>query len=93
MSALIESNAVRHYKTDIVVPADRCVVLHLPLDFPEGRAEVTFELEARESDMDVAEGLDPDLLDIEWWEEFTDGQEAGDEEPGSLELRFSVSKA
>lgn len=57
------------YRTVIVVPPDRAIVLHLPASFPEGRAIVTVQVEA-DVDFDAdPRGLDHDREDIEWWDE------------------------
>jgi hypothetical protein len=70
---------VPRYRTEIVVAADRYVCLQLPPHFPEGVATVTVRFHGPpDADRpDSAEELDPDREDIEWWEEF----EEGDAEP------------
>jgi hypothetical protein len=68
---------MRRYRTEIHIPADRAILLHLPPDLPEGRAFVTVivadEPEAG-SDETAPPEADLEGQDIEWWEEF-DGQE------------------
>jgi hypothetical protein len=61
---------VRRYRTQIVVPPDRTVVLHLPEHFAEGPARLVIEI--AEPDDEADPGLDErlDQEDIEWWEEF-----------------------
>lgn len=55
------------YRTEIVVAADRLVVLQLPADIPEGRAFVTVQsVEGVEADVAEAES---DRVDIDWFEE------------------------
>jgi hypothetical protein len=71
---------VRRYRTEVVIPADRSIVLHLPQDLPEGRATIVVQVED-DSDGTDSLGLGEDELgdvlglnrhDIEWWEEFED---------------------
>jgi hypothetical protein len=69
--------AVRNYRTEVVVPDDRVLVLHLPEDHPAGRALVVVQAidaelgAALEPDGDdLADAFDLDRADIEWWDEF-----------------------
>jgi hypothetical protein len=62
---------VRRYRTEIVIPPDRYVCLQLPDHLPEVRAVVTIHV-PDPGTHDVAAEMDPDRLDIEWWEEFDD---------------------
>jgi hypothetical protein len=74
---------MRRYRTEIRIPADRAVLLHLPPDLPEGRAIVTVVVaDEEEPGAEVAAPPEADLegQDIEWWEEF-DGEEWADEAP------------
>jgi hypothetical protein len=61
---------VRRYRTQILIPADRTVVMQLPLNIPEGWATVTIQVQ-EPHDADYHEA-DPDRQDIEWWDEFDD---------------------
>jgi hypothetical protein len=68
---------VSRYSTEIEIPADRFVCLHLPAHLPVGRATVTIVFhDAAPVEVLNTETLDPDREDIEWWEEFDDGAEA-----------------
>jgi hypothetical protein len=66
------------YRTEIVIPVDRYVCLQLPEHLPEGRATVTVQFQGPEPDPVEPPGAvkagaavnDPDVEDIEWWEEF-----------------------
>jgi hypothetical protein len=67
---------VLRYRTQIEIPADRCVCLLLPRDFPEGPATVTFQsFAATPIGAHPDREPDPDRDDIEWWEEFDDEPE------------------
>jgi hypothetical protein len=61
---------VRRYRTQILIPPDRTVVLHLPPAVPEGWAIVTVQVQ--EADPKDHQEVDPDHQDIEWWDEFED---------------------
>jgi hypothetical protein len=80
---------LRRYRTLIVIPADRTVVLQLPEHLAEGPATLIVEVaepeDGEEFDaLHAVEALDNE--DIEWWEEFEDGEGAGpDEEPSPAE--------
>ena len=68
---------MRRYRTEIRIPADRAILLHLPPELPEGRAFVTVVVADEEEPGPDEAGPpedDPEGQDIEWWEEF-DGQE------------------
>lgn len=66
----------RHYRTEILIPADRVVVLHLPDDIPPGPAVVRVEAgppaaEADPEDVPFeghARVHEDDRQDIEWWD-------------------------
>jgi hypothetical protein len=63
---------VRRYRTEIQIPADRVVVLHVPDDLPIGPASVLIQVEApapRPGEDDPGFDFDLDGQDIEWWEE------------------------
>jgi hypothetical protein len=60
---------VRRYRTEIVIPQDRVVGLHLPDHLPAGRAVVTILIVEPEPG-DHSSVPDHDSQDIEWWEEF-----------------------
>lgn len=72
---------MRHYRTEIVIPPDRTVVLQLPASLPDGPATVIVQVEVAD-DPDRAEGpeagLELDREDIEWWEEFEEGADGED---------------
>ncbi len=82
---------MRRYRTEITVPADRCVILHLPMDVPVGRASLTIEVaaaEPRTSDQDWPR-LE-DHSDMEWWDEFSDDADQADpDEVRSLDERLA----
>ena len=59
---------LRRYRTEILIPPDRTVVLQLPASLPEGWATVT--IHASEPDKADHPESDPDHQDIEWWDEF-----------------------
>ena len=63
---------MRRYRTEIHIPPDRTIVLHLPPDLPEGRAIITVQVEEPEAADALGAESDPDRQDIEWWEEFED---------------------
>jgi hypothetical protein len=70
---------VRRYQTEIVIPADRTIVLQLPDDMPEGNATLVVSIgetedhdRSPERDDDLSDLLDVQDEDIEWWEEFED---------------------
>lgn len=67
---------MRRYRTEIVIPADRTVVLHLPPHLPEGRASVVVVVEDEPeawTDQEHEE-TEMDHHDMEWWEEFDEEQ-------------------
>lgn len=82
---------MRRYRTEIVIPEDRLLTLHLPEDLPQGRAIVTIELSQVEDPDDPSslDGFDP-RHDIEWWEEFGDDDEAELEESWGLPARLGT---
>ncbi len=66
---------MRRYRTEIVIPENRQVTLHLPEELAVGRAIVTIDL-SLEDELDdpmQGDGLDP-RHDFEWWEEFGDDE-------------------
>jgi hypothetical protein len=64
------------YRTEIEIPEDRYVCLHLPAHLPVGRATVTVVFhDAPPAAMLNPDPLEPDHEDIEWWEEFDNGDE------------------
>ena len=68
---------MRRYQTEVIVPADRRVVLRVPDPLPEGRAIVTIEMVEPETVESGAWSVaEIDGQDIEWWDEF---DEEGDE--------------
>jgi hypothetical protein len=58
----------QRYRTEIVIPHDRTVILQLPQHLPEGRAVVIVQVE--EATASQTQDHDVDHQDIEWWEEF-----------------------
>ena len=93
------------YRTEIVVPLDRCIHIYVPDDFPIGVARLVLEplpaaaaAHAEASTAVEPEGraapaflerrvipgpdLDQERQDVEWWEEFEDGDGDGDEAGG-----------
>lgn len=74
---------MRTYRTEILVPSDRSVVLQLPDHVPAGWATVTIRVDEPDP-ADFEEVLDLDHTDIEWWEEFEDEQS-----PAALEPELS----
>ena len=73
---------MRRYRTQILIPPDRTVVMQLPAHIPEGWAIVTIQLPEAEAS-DHADS-DPDRQDIEWWDEF---DEVPTEDEGDVEVR------
>jgi hypothetical protein len=75
--------AVRRYRTEILIPEDRTVVLHLPPHLPEGRASVVVVIEDEPPEWAEQEHdeREMDHLDMEWWEEFN-GETEGESRPG-----------
>ena len=61
---------MRRYRTQILIPHDRTVVLQLPPAIAEGWATITVQMQEAEP-KDHHES-DPDHQDIEWWDEFDD---------------------
>lgn len=73
------------YRTEVLIPSDRYLCLQLPAHLPTGLATVTVRFESRALDAEPAEGvveLDPDRQDIEWWDEFSAGDERDNAERG-----------
>lgn len=73
---------MRRYRTEIVVPEDRCVTLHLPLEMAAGHATLTIEVESVEEgghDQAPAAKAAARRVDMEWWEEFESGELEGEE--------------
>ncbi|MDB5352241.1 MAG: hypothetical protein JWN86_3488 [Planctomycetota bacterium] len=73
---------MRRYRTQILIPPDRTVVLQLPSHIPEGWATVSIQLPEPETSHHPE--ADPDRQDIEWWDEF---DEETDEDEGDVEVR------
>lgn len=67
---------MRQYRTEVVIPPDRALVIHLPDQFPAGRATVTIVLHDSGSTSSAESESDDDHQDIEWWEEFEDEGES-----------------
>lgn len=63
---------MRRYSTQIVIPADRLIVIQVPESVPEGPAVLTIQAPEDEPDGPGQEDSEDDLRDIEWWEEFED---------------------
>jgi hypothetical protein len=81
---------VRRYRTEIVIPQDRIVELHLPENLPTGRAVVTVLIvDSQPGDDSV--GTDHDRQDIEWWEEFGDDADDTQDDAG-IESRLSSTE-
>ena len=59
---------MRRYRTQILIPFDRTVVLQLPHAVPEGWATITVQVQEAEPKDHIES--DPDRQDIEWWDEF-----------------------
>lgn len=79
MSPRVEVTPLRRYRTEILIPPDRTVVLQLPIHIPEGRATIVVQVD--EPDRSDVHENDPDRQDIEWWDEFDeDATEEGDVE-------------
>jgi hypothetical protein len=78
---------VRRYRTEIVIPADGVVGLHLPSHLPAGRAIVTVLIVEPEPGDDPA-SVGDEAHDMEWWEEF--GNESEDGDATELGPRLSV---
>ena len=77
---------MRRYRTEIVVPPDRLVILRLPTDLPTGRASVI--VLAEESDAAELADFGPESEDdFEWWDEFGDAEGV---EPWGLHVRLSA---
>jgi hypothetical protein len=81
---------MRRYRTEIHIPADHAILLHLPAHLPEGRATVTVVVAdedegAAGADAFAAE-VDIEGQDIEWWEEF-EGEEGRADEALDLPSR------
>ncbi|WP_422926038.1 hypothetical protein [Singulisphaera sp. PoT] len=67
---------MQHYRTEVVIPADRYIYVQLPERFREGRAIVTVHIQEDDSYLDPHDvDMDDDHLDIEWWEEFEGDRE------------------
>lgn len=76
---------MRHYRTEIVIPNDRSVVLQLPEALPTGRAVVTIQVQDGSPSAD--DWLE-NAVGIEWWDEFGDVREG--EGPGDLPVRLAA---
>lgn len=77
---------MRRYQTEVVVPADRRMVLRLPDALSAGRAVVTIELVEPEKDEPEERSLaELDRQDIEWWDEFAEEDGAWSFESGADE--------
>ena len=71
---------MRRYRTEVIIPADRTIILHLPADLPEGPATILVHVEdpadasdpLASGDDDLGDALGLNRHDIEWWEEFED---------------------
>lgn len=74
---------MRRYRTEIFIPTDRTIVLHLPPELPEGRAILTVQMEELEASEAGGAEADPDRQDIEWWEEFEEGAAEDPADAGS----------
>ncbi len=61
---------MRRYRTEILIPPDRTVVVQLPASVPEGWATIT--VMAHDPPVADHSEADPDRQDIEWWDEFED---------------------
>lgn len=60
---------MQRYRTEILIPPDRTLVLQLPDSLPEGRATLLI-VQADEAPNADHHEPDPDRQDIEWWDEF-----------------------
>lgn len=63
---------VRSYRTEVVIPDERVIVLTLPDDMPIGPAIVTVCVEKpsiAQAPQSLGETLGLDQQDIEWWDE------------------------
>ncbi len=74
---------MRRYRTQILIPPDRTVVMQLPAHVPEGWAIVTVQVPEPDA-ADPHHDDDHDRQDIEWWDEF---DEETDEDEGDVEVR------
>jgi hypothetical protein len=70
---------MRRYRTEIHIPADHAILLHLPAHLPEGPATVTVVVADAEQDAAPAAEDDLEGQDIEWWEEFDGEEEEADD--------------
>lgn len=70
---------MRRYRTQILIPPDRTVVLQLPPGLPEGWAIVTVTVQDSASASADPHEPDHDRHDIEWWDEFDEGHDAAPE--------------
>ncbi len=64
---------MRRYRTEILIPPDRTILLQLPAGLPEGWATVV--VQCHEAASPEVHEADPDHQDIEWWDEFDEGQQ------------------
>lgn len=67
---------LRRYRTEIVIPPDRFIGLHLPPYLPEGRAVITVVVLDHDPEGGARAETESDRQDIEWWEEFGDEAES-----------------
>jgi hypothetical protein len=84
---LTVEGTVRRYRTEIIIPDDRYIVLQLPAEIPTGRARVTIQVDEADA-TDAADGATGFEDDIEWWDEFGEAPEG--EEPWGLSVRLSA---
>ncbi|MEO6808489.1 MAG: hypothetical protein ABI353_05195 [Isosphaeraceae bacterium] len=63
---------MRRYRTEIVIPPDHFIGLHLPPHLPEGRAVITVIVLDHDPETAALAEAESDRQDIEWWEEFDD---------------------
>ncbi len=60
------------YRTEIVIPRDRVLIIHLPDDLPEGAATLLVESASLANAPMGPTSSDDDREDIEWWENLDD---------------------
>jgi hypothetical protein len=60
---------VRRYQTQVVIPTDRVIIVHLPDDMPAGPALVSVDVgEPRSLELQAPAFPEAERQDIEWWE-------------------------